>query len=70
MLLGDDGTLDTVIVCSECGAEMRFNFDGGDSDGCQHGCAPEANCSHEYDDFVEWAKEQAAEDHECEVSHD
>jgi hypothetical protein len=52
MLLGDDGTLDTVIVCSECGAEMRYNFDGSDGE--------------EYADFVEWAKDDAADDHECE----
>jgi RNase P subunit RPR2 len=26
--LSDDGTLDTVVTCSECGAELRYNFDG------------------------------------------
>lgn len=25
--LTDDGTLDTVISCPECGDKMRFNFD-------------------------------------------
>ena len=25
--LGDDGTMDTVVFCSECGQEYRFNFD-------------------------------------------
>ena len=27
ILLGDDGTLDTVVFCSECGREYRGNFD-------------------------------------------
>ncbi len=26
-LLGDDGTLDTVIYCNECGQEQRYNYD-------------------------------------------
>lgn len=25
--LGDDGTMDTVIYCTECGHEFRFNYD-------------------------------------------
>lgn len=25
-LLGDDGTLDTVVYCSECGREARYNY--------------------------------------------
>lgn len=25
--LGDDGTMDTVIVCDKCGKETRFNYD-------------------------------------------
>ena len=69
MLLGDDGTLDTVIVCSECGAEMRFNYEPADSwDGIDTATLAEAEAG--YDDFVVWCMEQAAEDHECEVSHD
>jgi hypothetical protein len=28
--LSDDGTLDTVIVCDECGTEHRFNYSGLD----------------------------------------
>ena len=67
MLLGDDGTLDTVIVCSECGAEMRFNFDGGHEDTWDGETDLDAQ-ERAYDEFVAWAKEQAAEDHECEVT--
>jgi len=59
MLLGDDGTLDTVIVCSECGAEMRYNFDGSD-------CHTAGDGARAYHEFVKWAKVDAAEDHECE----
>ncbi len=61
MLLGDDGTLDTVIVCSECGAEMRYSHDGdfdGDSD--------DRTDEQRHADFVAWAKEDSAEQHECE----
>ena len=25
--LGDDGTLDTVVVCTVCGEEARYNYD-------------------------------------------
>lgn len=25
--LGDDGTMDTVLVCNECGQEARYNYD-------------------------------------------
>ena len=52
MQLGDDGTLNTVIVCSDCGEEFRFNFDSEADEGGYH-------------DFVAWAKREAAEDHEC-----
>jgi hypothetical protein len=33
-LLGDDGTLDTVVYCSECGRETRYNYadDNADED--------------------------------------
>lgn len=30
--LSDDGTLDTVLRCDECGDEFRFNWDGAPSD--------------------------------------
>ncbi len=31
--LSDDGTMDTVIRCTECGQEYRFNYDGGMDNG-------------------------------------
>ena len=59
MRLGDDGTLDTVLVCSECGQETRYNYD---PEGADPGLTPE--CA--YDSFVAWAIEDAEQEHECE----
>ena len=56
--LTDDGTLDTVLRCSICGEEMRYNYDGGDID--------EETSAPSYDSFVDWAIEDAEADHECE----
>ena len=63
MQLTDDGTLDTVIRCSECGEEFRFNFANSGDDESPEG--PEA-----YDSFVEDCCEDAAEEHECAPSDD
>lgn len=57
MQLSDDGTLDTVIRCSECGAELRYNFDPSDCDGNPSGGT--------YEDFVETAIDDATEEHNC-----
>ncbi len=54
----DDGTLDTVLECSGCGREERFTF-AGFNDGMG------ADAPYTYDEFVSWAQEQAASDHEC-----
>lgn len=55
MMLGDDGTLDTVIVCGDCDTEFRFNFDGeGES---------------EYHAFVEICKHDADANHACGVGY-
>lgn len=50
--LTDDGTLDTVFRCTECGEEMRYTFAAGDE---------EDTC----EEFVEWALLDCAETHEC-----
>lgn len=50
--LSDDGTLDTVLRCTTCGEERRYNFD------------PETGES--YDEFIDWAIEDANDDHDCE----
>jgi hypothetical protein len=55
--LGDDGTLDTVIYCSECGQEQRYNYSAEDED-INHGIAS-------YDSFVDWCIEDFESEHEC-----
>ena len=63
--LTDDGTLDTVLRCSECGEEMRYNF----SSFTFHFSSgePEGLDGQSYDDFVDWAIEDATQEHECSV---
>jgi len=51
MDLGDDGTLDTVYVCSACGREYRFNFDGEGS----------------YAQFKTWARSEARDAHDTDI---
>jgi hypothetical protein len=55
--LGDDGTLDTVIVCDTCGTEHRFTFDPVDDDERSNGPDPGA-----YDAFVAECIEQVDDD--------
>lgn len=55
--LGNDGTLDTVLVCRECGQEARYNFDPDTA---------ETDDDTAYDTFVEWAIEDFDNEHECE----
>lgn len=52
--LVDDGTMDTVVQCSECGECERFNFGSGDYDD-----------DYTYDEFVEDCIDNAQETHEC-----
>ena len=52
--LRDDGTLDTVYECTECGQEIRYTFDG--------------TSGQTYDEFLEWSAQDAADEHECEES--
>lgn len=56
--LSDDGTMDTVVACTECGKELRYSFhaQGGRDDDTQE----------TYDEFIGWALADAEEDHECE----
>lgn len=52
MRLGDDGSLDTVLVCDKCGVEDRYTFAESGFD--------------DYEAFLEWAYENSAEEHICE----
>lgn len=83
--LTDDGTMDTVLRCSECGAEMRYNYEPPDDPSeslawCQQWHerhpgksdydADVALGQHLYDAFVKWAIEDATADHVCEPRDD
>lgn len=58
--LSDDGTLDTVVVCEECGEEVRFNYadSGFDAQGAM---------IYTLMDFIKWCLKDAEEDHECPI---
>ncbi len=60
IVLRDDGTLNTVLYCTECGEEERFNFSPESCEECEKTDAEE--CTH-YDDFVDWCIEQMTEKH-------
>tara|TARA_Y100000296_G_C5091458_1_gene215059 strand:- start:83 stop:307 length:225 start_codon:yes stop_codon:yes gene_type:complete len=52
IVLIDDGTLDTVVMCTACNEPFRGTFQP-DSD------------SDTYEDFVKWFIKEIADDHEC-----
>ena len=56
--LVDDGTMDTVVKCTLCGCEERFNFDGDADDDRADGRA--------YDAFVEGCFDDMDSEHICE----
>lgn len=53
----DDGTLDTVIRCQRCYKQYRYTFDSSVIEGSLSGGMSE------YNDFVDWALEDAHELH-------
>ncbi len=76
----DDGTFDTVLVCRGCGAEARYNFDPerdpqDEADRYaelrqKFPTASDAIIKQKYGawcyaDFVAWAREDFAGDHDC-----
>lgn len=64
--LSDDGTMDTVVTCEDCGQDARYNW-GGE---CGHENGEHPNEGDCYDAFVEWALEDAETEHECEEATD
>lgn len=60
--LTDDGTMDTVLRCTECGGEMRYNYDNDIETPVE---AEPFGWQARYDAFVEWAIEDAENEHEC-----
>lgn len=47
--LVDDGTLDSILVCTICNTRMRYNFDDEET----------------YQAFVAWAIANAYDTHDC-----
>ncbi len=58
--LTDDGTLDTVLRCSNCGEEMRYTYDPTQGESGDIADLPDT-----YDDFVDWAIGDAESEHDC-----
>lgn len=56
MTLSDDGTMDTVIMCSLCGEEFRYTYLGSPDTATE-------DWDSAYNDFVKWAIQDAAERH-------
>ena len=62
IVLGDDGTMDTVVYCTKCGQEFRGNWDGGGTDdGLPHRFLDDDS----YDDYVDWLIADVTAEHEC-----
>lgn len=53
IILIDDGTLDTVLECTDCRRDMRYNFSNDAIDDIT------------YDDWVDEIIMSEAEDHRC-----
>jgi hypothetical protein len=58
IVLADDGTMDTVIRCTDCGTHERFTFAATDEESYESG-------EEGYDKFVDDCIEQMKDDHEC-----
>lgn len=56
-VLVDDGTMDTVIKCTVCGQECRYNYDPS---------ATEDGDDYDYDSFVEDCFTEMTDEHTCE----
>jgi hypothetical protein len=62
IVLGDDGTMDTVLCCTKCGAELRYNFEGTPVEEPAEDLA--------YDEFVAWAIDDATSEHTCDETEE
>jgi hypothetical protein len=67
--LGDDGTMDTVIVCDGCGEEIRYTYDAGPDDDDPPMSDEDRYTAWISDDrYTAWIAEckvDAADDHQC-----
>jgi len=64
--LGDDGTFDTVIYCSECGQEQRYNYDSSDPPEDWDCFKVDGEQPDTYAAWVDWCLEDFEGDHVCE----
>lgn len=62
--LSDDGTMDTVLTCRDCGEDFRYNYDPATVEFSSENPSDE-ECEQAYEEFVEWAIEDAESEHEC-----
>ena len=58
IVLTDDGSLDTVLICTVCREEFRGNYHSYFEDTEEYS----------YDNFIDWFIEEITAEHECEVS--
>lgn len=58
--LTDDGTMDTVLRCDECGEEFRFTYQPGPEEEDTDQTDEEA-----YDAYIESCIEEIEAEHEC-----
>ncbi len=65
--LTDDGTMDTVLRCSECGEEFRFNYDPDTDDNDPDGRDVPAS---QYDAYVAECIAEIESEHECKPDDD
>ena len=68
MELIDDGTLDTVIRCMDCGEEFRFNYAIGMED--HDGSDGVAGSDADYEAFVASCFDDVLAEHECSTDDD
>ncbi len=59
MTLSDDGTMDTVVLCDNCGQEYRYTYLGSPDTASEEWDSA-------YEDFVNWALSDAGKRHESE----
>lgn len=68
IVLTDDGTLDTVLRCSICDEEFRFNYNDTfdwDDEPCEHGVLSTDGCAACYTAFVTQSIDDVTDEHEC-----
>lgn len=65
--LTDDGTLDTVLRCTDCGEELRYNYTPDEPTERLSRDRDLTDAGKDYDAFVLWAIDDATADHECDT---